>query len=756
MTDAPSTPTSDVLVRAERLRRKLTHHGYRYYVLDDPEIPDAEYDRLFRELEALEATYPDLVTVDSPTQRVGGEPLADFAEVEHRVPMLSLKNAKNAIEMRSFDDLVRREVGAAFITYLAEPKFDGLAISVVYENGVLARAATRGDGRVGEDVTRQVRTIRSVPLRLMGQGWPQFLEIRGEVLLPLAAFNGLNERMRNSGQGEFKNPRNAAAGSLRQLNPKITASRPLEMFCYGLGFAEGRPVGDTQHAAIEALKSWGLRVSPYLRVLEGIDDCIAYHSDIAAKRDALPFQIDGVVFKVDSLSYQRILGFRDRDPRWAIAFKFPPQEELTTVKSVAFQVGRTGAITPVARLEPVQVGGVSVSNATLHNMDEVRRKDVRSGDTVFVRRAGDVIPEVVRVLIERRPADTHPVELPAHCPVCGSDVVQAQGEAVARCSGGLFCAAQRKEAIRHFASRRAMDIEGLGDKLIDQLVERDLVRDPSDLYRLGIDDYASLDRMAVKSAQNLRDALDQSRETTFARFIYALGIREVGEATAAALAEHFGDIAPLMKAELSDFVRRGVQGVGPKTAAALIEYLSDHPDSETHCGLKNWLLGIGVRGINADIAAGIAQRFDSIGALRAATPEALSGAQQSVVEGVGPIVAAHIVAFFAQPHNREVIERLLDPELGGVHWPRLETVRRQMPAPVLAGKTFVITGALSRPRDEIRADLQAMGAKVSGSVSRNTDYLLAGADAGSKLKKAESLGVPVLDETQLARMIDGQ
>jgi len=758
MSEGPAVPPAHAVQRAETLRRELTHQAYRYYVLDDPEIPDAEYDRLFRELQALEVAHPELVTADSPTRRIGSKPSERFAEVRHRVPMLSLGNATSEEDLAAFDRRVRKELSRETVRYVAEPKLDGLAISLLYEGGVLTRGATRGDGSVGEDVTAQVRTIGAVPLRLRGSGWPVLLEVRGEIFLPLAAFERLKDQMLAQGQTPFKNPRNAAAGSLRQLDPKVTASRPLTMFCYGFGSVEGGSIGETQSAAMASFREWGLRVSPESEVVEGAEGCIDYQRRIGERREGLDYEIDGVVFKVDDLEAQRRLGFRTRDPVWAIAFKYPAREEQTVVRAVQFQVGRTGAVTPVARLEPVDVAGVTVSNATLHNIDEVHRKDVRAGDTVVVRRAGDVIPEVVSVIESLRPTGTAPVQLPKQCPVCGSDVIHAEGEAVARCSGGLFCAAQRKEAIRHFASRRAMDIEGLGDKLIDQLVERDLVHDPSDLYRLGLEDYSGLERMGEKSAQNLLDALQRSRQTTLARFIYALGIREVGEATATALAEHFGDLAPLMSADAADFVRSGVRGVGPKTAAALLHYLGEHPDAETEGAFGDWLAGLGVRGLNADTAARIAERFDGVAALRAASPETLRGGEQSVIEGVGPIVAAHIQAFFAQPHNREVIERLLDPALGGIRWGRPEptaSAHRSGEGP-LAGKVFVITGTLSRPRDEFKAELQALGAKVTGSVSRNTDYLLAGSEAGSKLEKADFLGVRVLDEAQLRRLIDAR
>jgi len=747
--------------RAEALRRALNHHNYCYYVLDDPEIPDAEYDRQFRELASLEQQYPALRRPDSPTQRVGAEPALGFAEARHRVPMLSLGNAMADDDLHAFDRRVRKGFDNGTVSYLAEPKLDGLAISLLYQDGLLTRAATRGDGSVGEDVTPQVRTIGAVPLRFRGSGWPTLLEVRGEVYLPLAAFAKLNAQMLEQGQTPFKNPRNAAAGSLRQLDPKVTASRPLTLFCYGFGVVEGGSLGETQSDAMALFRDWGLRVSPESQVVQGAGGCINYKLRIGERRDSFDYEIDGVVFKANDLQLQRRLGFRARDPVWAIAFKFPAREEQTVVRAVEFQVGRTGAVTPVARLEPVDVAGATVSNATLHNIDEVRRKDLRVGDTVIIRRAGDVIPEVVAVVDSLRPPDTITVKLPEHCPVCGSDVVRADGEAVARCSGGLYCAAQRKELIRHFASRRAMDIEGLGDKLIDQLVERGLVQDPSDLYRLRLDDYAGLERMASKSAQNLLDALERSRDTTLARFIYALGIREVGEATALALANHFRDLAPLIAARDSDFVRSGVRGVGPKTAVALLAHLAEHPDAAPDGDLAAWLASQGIRGLNADTAARIAERFPDIDALRSATAEKLQGGDQSLIPGVGPIVAAHILAFFAQTHNREVIERLLDPGVGGIHWPPVD-VQAGTQSDVasasglsqpLAAKTFVITGTLSRPRDDIKAELQAMGAKVTGTVSRNTDYLLTGSDAGSKLQKAEALGVPVIDETALAELL---
>ena len=748
----------EVVERAAALRSELHHHNYRYYVLDDPEITDAAYDRLFRELQALEQRYPQLRTPDSPTQRVGAQPGERFAEARHRVPMLSLGNARDDGAVRDFDRRIRKDLDADVVTYVAEPKLDGLAISLLYEDGVLVRSATRGDGSIGEDVTAQVRTIGAVPLRLRGAGWPRLLEVRGEVYLPLAAFERLKQHMLASGHAPFKNPRNAAAGSLRQLDPAVTAARPLTMFCYGFGAVEGGDLGPTQSGALAALRDWGLRVSPESRVVTGADGCIDYHRSIGARRDGLDYEIDGVVFKVDDLQAQRALGFRARDPVWAIAYKYPAREEQTIVRSVEFQVGRTGAVTPVARLAPVDVAGVTVANATLHNIDEVHRKDVRAGDTVIVRRAGDVIPEVVAVVDALRPPDTEPVRLPAQCPVCGADVIRAEGEAVARCSGGLTCAAQRRSALKHFVSRRAMDIDGLGDKLIEQLVEQGMVRDPADLYALTVEDYAGLERMAQKSAQNLVQALARSRRTTLSRLIYALGIREVGEATAQALAAHFRDLKPLMTADLDTFIVDvpGIEGVGEKTATALLAWLQQHPDAGPgEQPLADWLAGLGIRGLRPPAAARIAERWPDLAALRRAQVADFLGGKRSRIEGVGPVVAAHIVSFFAQPHNRAVIDKLLDPGIGGITWPAppaAEGVGADRP---LAGKTVVITGTLSRPRDAVKAQLERLGAKVTGSVSTKTHYLLAGADAGAKRAKAASLGVKILDEEDLTALTQG-
>lgn len=661
--------------RAETLREQIAQHNYQYFVLDDPRIPDSEYDRLFRELQALEAAHPALVTPDSPTQRVGGTPLGAFDEVVHRVPMLSLENALTADAMAEFDRRVRRRLDRdTEMTYAAEPKLDGLAISLRYQDGKLLQGATRGDGTRGEDVTQNVRTIAAIPLQLRGRGWPRLLEVRGEVFMPKRGFEALNRRQREQDAKTFANPRNAAAGSLRQLDPKVTATRPLMTFCYGLGEVEGHPMTATHSDNMALLQDWGLPISPELQVLSGLDGCLAYFAAMGARRDTLPYDIDGVVFKVNTIADQEALGFVSRAPRWAIAQKFPAQEALTEIKAVEFQVGRTGAVTPVARLKPVLVGGVTVSNATLHNMDEVERKDVRVGDTVYVRRAGDVIPEIVRMLPERRPADATPVVMPANCPVCGSAIERIEGEAVARCSGGLYCAAQRKESVKHFAARRAMDIDGLGEKLIDQLIDQALISDPADLFGLSVDALAGLQRMAQKSAHNLVAALHDARRTTLDRFLFALGIREVGEATAQSLARQFGGLDAI--------------------AAATEEALQETPD-------------------------------------------------------VGPIVARHVHTFFRQPHNQEVIAKLRD---AGLEWAETEPLAAAGQLP-LSGKTFVLTGTLSEPRTQVKERLQALGAKVTGSVSKNTAYLVAGEEAGSKLSKAEALGVAVLDEQALRELL---
>ena len=660
--------------RVAQLRSSIEYHNYRYHVLDDPELPDAEFDRLLVELRELEARYPALVTPDSPTQRVGGAPSDEFQEVRHRVPMLSIDNAFSREEVLAFDRRIRERLGGdATLDYSAEPKLDGLAISVTWEHGHLVRAATRGDGMTGEDVTANVRTIRSIPLHLRGAA-PALLEVRGEIFISNAGFQRLNAEAMARGEKVFVNPRNAAAGSLRQLDPTVTATRPLEVFFYALGVLEGAEMPQTHTEVLAMLRNWGLRVSPEVKQVHGADGCLDYFDDMARRRPSLPYQIDGVVYKVDRLALQRELGFVSRAPRWSVAHKFPAEEALTTLRAVEFQVGRTGALTPVARLEPVFVGGVTVSNATLHNMDEVERKDVRIGDTVVVRRAGDVIPEVARVLLERRSADARQISLPAVCPVCASPVLRDADAAVARCTGGYRCSAQRKERLRHFGARRALDIEGLGEKLIDQLVDADLVRSPADLFTLTQPVLAALERMGAKSADNILAAIERSKNTTLSRFLFALGIREVGEATAAALAQHFGDMSSLMDAD--------------------IETIQRVPD-------------------------------------------------------VGPVVAAHIRGFFADPANRQLV---VDLQSAGVTWPApVVAASGEQP---LAGLSFVLTGTLeSMSREKAEEALRALGAKTSGSVSRKTSYVVAGSDAGSKLRKAAELGVTVLDEQGLLAIL---
>jgi len=727
-------------VRATNLRKQIEHHNHCYYELDRPEVPDSEYDRLFRDLLELEAQYPELKTPDSPTQRVGGSPLAKFEEVRHGLPMLSLDNALSAEAMADFDRRVRERLGRdGEIAYTAEPKLDGLAIGLRYVGGVLEQAATRGDGVRGEDVTQNVRTIGSVPLRLSGHDWPPLLEVRGEIFMPRSGFEALNASQRERGEKTFVNPRNAAAGSLRQLDPKITAERPLAMLCYGLGEVREHPMSETHSGNMRLLEGWGLPVSPEVELVTGLDQCADYFAAMAQRRDQLEYDIDGVVFKVDQIADQQALGYVARAPRWAVAQKFPAQEELTQVVAVEFQVGRTGAITPVARLEPVFVGGVTVSNATLHNMDEVQRKDVHVGDTVFVRRAGDVIPEVVRVVRKRRPAKARPVQLPTHCPVCGSEIIRLDGEAVARCSGGLFCPAQRKEAVKHFASRRALDIEGLGDKLVEQLIERGLIGDPADLFGLSVEILSGLERMGEKSASNLVAALDRSRSTTLPRFLYALGILGIGETIAANVAVACGTLEAVMGLRLSNLVE-----IKESQAQRLHQLLSDESDLPARVDALAPLDG--VKWFTRVHAAMLAEHFDSIADLLAAEPAQLANNPDTKIEGVGDLLADKLVTFFRQPHNQEVIAKLRAVD---VNWPEAQPVASNAPGP-LVGKTFVVTGTLSQPRSAVKERLQALGAKVAASVSGKTDYVVAGRDAGSKLTRAQELGVEVLDEQGLA------
>ena len=741
MVAAPETPAA----RAEVLREAIRRHDYRYYVLDDPEIPDREYDALMRELRALEERHPGIVTADSPTQRVGAAPSASFPEVAHRVPMLSLANAFDEGEVRAFDRRIRERLGAREdgaqpagsaqpdsgrqgggqrdgarrgdegdarqdgapedgapqdpeppIEYAGEVKIDGLAISLVYEKGRLVRGATRGDGARGEDVTANVRTIRTVPLRLLGDAAPPArLEVRGEIFMPRAGFERMNDAQRERGERTYVNPRNAAAGALRQLDPAVTATRPLKLYCHGTGaVSDDAPLPGRHSDVLDTLAGWGLPVSPHTKVLDGVDACLAYHAGMGRRRDALGYDIDGVVFKLNDLRARETVGQVSRAPRWAVAYKYPAQEALTRLVGIDVQVGRTGALTPVARLEPVVVGGATVTNATLHNQDEIDRKDVRVGDTVWVRRAGDVIPEVVRIVPERRPEEgTEPFRLPGRCPVCGSEAVRAEGEVAVRCTGGLVCPAQRKQAIRHFASRRALDVEGLGQKLVDQLVERGMVSTVADVFGLEEGALAELDRMGEKSARNLVEGIARARRTTLDRFLHALGIRGVGEATASALAAHFGGLAALRDADA--------------------EALTEVPD-------------------------------------------------------VGPVVAASVRRFFDDPRNGEIVDALEDK----LSWEETGPVRTQrgtgteaeaeaapsspLAGKALAGKTFVLTGTLdSMSRDDAKRRLQALGAKVTGSVSKRTDVVVAGENPGSKLDKAQGLGVAVIGEAELAGLLGG-
>ncbi len=684
-----SDANTDVGVRAAALREQLHHHGHQYYVLDAPTIPDAEYDKLFQELQALEAAHPELLTPDSPTQRVGGKALDAFEKVPHRVPMLSIRTETDteASGAEAFDTRIRKELGLGesepAVDYVAELKFDGLAMSLRYEGGVLVQAATRGDGETGEDVTQNIRTIGQIPLRLPATA-PAVLEVRGEVYMTRADFEALNERQRariaagEKGEKTFVNPRNAAAGAVRQLDPNIAAQRPLSFFAYGLGYItsaeDGGPSFETHFDLLMQLKAWGFPVAEQTACVQGATGLVNFHQRMGQARDALPFDIDGVVYKVNSLAAQRQLGFVTREPRWAVAHKYPAQEQLTTVQAIEVQVGRTGKLTPVAKLAPVFVGGVTVTNATLHNEDEARRKDVRVGDTVVVRRAGDVIPEVVSVLPEKRMQDAQIFTMPHSCPVCGSVAVREEGEADYRCTGGLFCSAQRKQAILHFAHRRAVEIEDLGDKLVDQLVDAGVIKTLPDLYRMGFTALVNLERMAEKSANNVLASIEKSKQTTLPRFLFGLGIRHVGEATAKELARHFGKMDAIMDATLEQLLQ---------------------------------------------------------------------------VADVGPIVAQSIRTFFDQAHNREVVEQL---RACGVTWTEGEpTAGASLP---LAGQTFVLTGTLpTLSRDQAKDMLEALGAKVAGSVSKKTHCVVAGAEAGSKLDKAQELGIKVLDEAGLLALV---
>ena len=660
----------------DTLRHDLRRYEYEYHVLDNPTIPDAEYDRLFHQLKALEAAHPELITADSPTQRVGAKPLSGFAQIRHEIPMLSLDNAFSDEEFYAFvkrieDRLIRLPEP---LTFCCEPKLDGLAVSILYVNGVLTQAATRGDGTTGEDITANIRTIRNIPLQLLMDNPPARLEVRGEVFMPHAGFERLNQLALEKGEKTFANPRNAAAGSLRQLDPKITSKRPLVLNAYSIGIAEGVDLPNTHYDRLQWLKSIGIAVNPEIRLCNGTDEVLDFYRDIQNKRSSLGYDIDGTVLKINDIALQEKLGFISKAPRWAIAYKFPAQEELTRLNDVEFQVGRTGAITPVAKLEPVFVAGVTVSNATLHNGDEIERLDIAIGDTVVIRRAGDVIPQIIGVLHDRRPADARPIIFPKTCPVCDSAIVRIEGEAVARCTGGLFCAAQRKEALKHFVSRKAMDIDGVGGKLIEQLVDRELVHTPADLFKLDLTTLTRLERMGTKSAENALASLEKAKNTTLARFIFALGIREVGEATALNLANHFKTLEALQNADL--------------------EALQQVPD-------------------------------------------------------VGEVVANRILAFWHEPHNVAVVNDLIAQ---GVHWETVET--KEVTENRFKGKTVVLTGTLTQMgRNEAKALLQDMGAKVSGSVSAKTDFVIAGDAAGSKLTKAQELGVTVLTEEEFLAQI---
>ena len=669
------TVPPEITARKEELCGLINKFNYQYYTVDNPEVSDSEYDRLFRELKQIEAEHPALMTLDSPTQRVGGQVLDKFIQVSHSLPMLSLDNMFNEADLKAFDKRVKDWLNSENTpTYIAEPKLDGLAISLRYEQGILVQAATRGDGKVGEDVTVNTRTISSIPLKLIGSGIPEVIEIRGEIFIPKLGFESLNKQQIADGKKPFVNPRNAAAGSLRQLDSRITANRPLEIYCYGLGDIKGlAEMPESHSAAMSMIEKWGCRISPELQKVSSIKACEAYIKQIGERRDTLAYDIDGVVFKVDDLYLQQRLGFVSRAPRWAIAHKFPAQQEMTTVEGIEIQVGRTGALTPVARLNPVFVGGVTVSNATLHNQDEIDRKDIRISDTVIVRRAGDVIPEVVQVVLSKRQEQSKPFILPNRCPICDSEAERLEGEVILRCTGGLYCPAQRKEAIKHFVSRKAIDVDGLGDKIIEQLVDKGLVDDPADLFTLKSGQLSALERMGDKSAENIINAIVLAKKTKFSSFLYSLGIREVGETTARSLAKH----------------------------------------------------------------------FLTLDALKEADEEVLIG-----IEDVGPIVAHSIVTFFHQPHNQEVIERLL---MAGLEWPKEQ---QQLTNTVLSGKIVVLTGTLEElSRSEAKEKLLALGAKVAGSVSKNTDYVVAGRDAGSKLTKAQGLGVKVVDESTLIEWI---
>ena len=676
-----SESQQNVVEQITTLRNLIRHHEYCYYVLDAPEIPDVEYDKLIKQLQSLEHDHPELITSDSPTQRVGGVPLSQFASVKHELPMLSLDNVFDELSFNAFNKRVKDRLhlsDSQSVDYCCELKLDGLAVSLLYENGRFIRAATRGDGTTGEDITANVKTIKTIPLVLQGENIPTRLEVRGEVFMTHKGFAKLNAEAEKRNERTFANPRNAAAGSLRQLDPKITAKRSLSFYCYGVGINEGTTLPDNHYDRLMQFKAWGLPVSDKVQIRQGAQEALAYFHEIGEQRMSLGFDIDGVVIKVNSIAQQEELGFVARAPRWATAFKFPAQEEVTKLNKVDFQVGRTGAITPVARLEPVSVAGVIVSNATLHNSDEIVRLGIREGDYVTVRRAGDVIPQIVAVIQDRRPADSKEIIFPTHCPICGSLIVRDEGEAISRCAGGLICPAQRKEALKHFVSRRAMNVDGLGDKLIEQLVDKDYVKTPADLYKLTLPMLCSLDKVGEKLANNLINALQQSKSTSLNRFIFALGIPNVGEVTAENLVNQLGSLSAIENASLE---------------------------------------------------------------------------QLQTVNDVGEVIAESIVDFFQEPHNRDVIEQLTSAEIG-IHWPDVEIQALTIDSP-FTGKTVVLTGTLSQlTRDEAKDKLKKLGAKVTGSVSKKTDLVIAGEAAGSKLTKAEELGIKVIDEQEMIDLLN--
>jgi len=789
------TDSQTAAERIAQLRSELDDHNYRYYVLDEPSVPDAEYDRLFRELKALETEHPELITPESPTQRVGGAAASAFGEVRHEVPMLSLGNAFEEQDLNDFDRRVREGLadqlpssdlfgGGAEVEYSCEPKLDGLAVSLLYENGLLTRGATRGDGTTGEDISVNVRTIRNVPLRLQGEGWPAVLEVRGEVFMSKAGFDALNERQMEAGGKTFANPRNAAAGSLRQLDSKITASRPLEFCCYGFGRVEGGTLPGTQVGILEALKGWGIPISRELKLAKGVEGCRAYYEDIGNRRDSLAYEIDGVVFKVNRIDFQRELGFRAREPRWAIAHKFPAREELTELLDVEFQVGRTGAVTPVARLKPVQVAGVTVSNATLHNMDEVARLGLMIGDTVIIRRAGDVIPQVMQVVTERRPADARPVAIPTQCPVCGSQVERTQlvkrskGKesvsegAIYRCVGRLFCQAQLKQAIIHFVSRRAMDIDGLGDKIVEQLVDKGLVKSPADLYTLTYEQVIELEGFAEVSTRNLLGSIAESRTPSLARFVFALGIPDVGEETAKLLARSLGSLARIQKA-LPE-VLTYLPDVGAEVAYEIHNFFDDEHNRSVIAELLDPEHGIRLQEegeVSAEFAAvatlagfidklsipfiaatGAEKLADKTGSLDALITLSQDWLDLSTLKGVNEKAKQSVREYFA---NAARVERAkaVEAQLAefGMHWRSERKVVEGLP---LAGQTWVLTGTLeAMSRDIAKEKLESLGAKVAGSVSAKTHCVVAGPGAGSKLAKAQELGVAVMDEEQLVKLL---